>query len=53
MKDGVKARYKLEFTRDAVRLVRGGEKVSAIAWKLGVVGQWRSRKKWIASQQNK
>jgi len=36
MKDGVKARYTLEFKREAVRLVHGGEKVSAIARTLGV-----------------
>ena len=39
MKDGVKARYTLEFKREAVRLVHGGEKVSAIARTLGVSGQ--------------
>jgi len=31
MKDGVKARYTLEFKREAVRLVHVGEKVSAVA----------------------
>ena len=39
MKDGVKARYTLEFKREAVRLVHGGEKVSAAARTLGVSGQ--------------
>lgn len=32
MKDGVRARYTLEFKREAVRLVRGGEKLSAMAF---------------------
>ena len=31
MKDGVRARYTLEFKQEAVRLVRGGEKISAAA----------------------
>ena len=36
MKDGVRARYTLEFNQEAVRLVRGGEKLSAAARTLGV-----------------
>jgi transposase len=39
MKDGVKARYTLEFKQEAVRLVHGGEKVWAVARTLGVSGQ--------------
>lgn len=39
MKDGVKGRYTLEFKREAVRLVHGGEKVWAAARTLGVSGQ--------------
>lgn len=39
MKDGVKARYTLEFKQEAVRLVHGGEKVWAAARTLGVSGQ--------------
>ncbi len=35
MKDGVRARYTLEFKQDAVRLVRGGEKLSVVARTLG------------------
>ena len=36
MKDGVEARYTLEFKQEAVRLVRCGERVSAAARMLGV-----------------
>lgn len=36
MKDGVRARYTLEFKQDAERLVRGGDKLSAVARLLGV-----------------
>ena len=39
MKDGVGARYTLEFKQEAVRLVRGGEKLSAVARTLGVSAQ--------------
>jgi transposase-like protein len=39
MKDGVRARYTLEFKQEAVRLVRGGEKLSAVARTLGVSAQ--------------
>jgi transposase len=31
MKGGLRARYTLEFKQEAVRLVRGGEKISAVA----------------------
>ena len=48
MKDGVKARYTLEFKREAVRLVHGGEKVSAIARTLGVSGQ--SLDNWVKAE---
>ena len=37
MKDGVRARYTLEFKQDAVRLVRGGDKPSVVARTLSVV----------------
>jgi len=36
MKDGLRSRYTLEFKQEAVRLVRGGEKISAVARTLGV-----------------
>jgi len=39
MKDGVRARYTLEFKQEAVRLVRGGEKISAAARTLGICAQ--------------
>jgi len=39
MKEGVKAGYTLEFKREVVRLVHGGENVSAAARTLGVSGQ--------------
>ena len=48
MQDGVKARYTLEFKREAVRLVHGGEKVSAIARTLGVSGQ--SLDNWVKAE---
>ncbi len=51
MKDGVKARYTLEFKREAVRLVHGGEKVSAIARTLGYVRAMAFEKNWLANQQ--
>ena len=51
MKDGVKARYTLEFKRDAVRLVRGGEKVSAIARTLGYISPMAFEKNRLANQQ--
>lgn len=38
MKDGVRARYALEFKQEAVRLVHGGEKLSAVARTLGGFG---------------
>ena len=45
---GVKARYTLGFKREAVRLVHGGEKVSAIARTLGVSGQ--SLDNWVKAE---
>jgi|GEM_PF-1175055 len=48
MKDGVKARYTLEFKREAVRLVHVGEKVSAVARTLGVSGQ--SLDNWVKAE---
>jgi transposase len=48
MKDGVKARYTLEFKREAVRLVHGGEKISAVARTLGVSGQ--SLDNWVKAE---
>ena len=48
MQDGVKARYTLEFKREALRLVHGGEKVSAIARTLGVSGQ--SLDNWVKAE---
>jgi len=38
MKDGVRARYTLEFKQEAVRVVRGGEKLSAVARTAGGFG---------------
>ena len=48
---GVKARYTLGFKREAVRLVHGGEKVSAIARTLGYVRAMTFEKNWLANQQ--
>ena len=48
MKDGVKARYTLEFKQEAVRLVHGGEKISAVARTLGVSGQ--SPDNWVKAE---
>ena len=48
MKDGVKARYTLEFKREAVRLAHSGEKVSAVARTLGVSGQ--SLDNWVKAE---
>ena len=48
MKDGVRARYTLEFKQEAVRLVRGGEKVSAVARTLGVSAQ--SLDNWVKAE---
>lgn len=45
MKDGLRARYTLEFKQEAVRLVRGGEKISAAARTLGVSAQ--SLDNWV------
>jgi transposase len=48
MKDGVRARYTLEFKQEAVRLVRGGEKLSAVARTLGVSAQ--SLVNWVKAE---
>ena len=48
MKDGVKARYTLEFKQEAVRLVHGGEKISAVGRTLGVSGQ--SLDNWVKAE---
>ena len=48
MKDGVKARYTLEFEREAVRLVHGGEKISVVARTLDVSGQ--SLDNWVKAE---
>jgi len=48
MKNGVRARYTLEFKQEAVRLVRGGEKVSAVARTLGVSAQ--SLDNWVKAE---
>ncbi len=37
MKDGLRARYTLEFRQEAVRLVRGDEKLSTVACPLRVL----------------
>jgi len=48
MKDGVRARYTLEFKQEAVRLVRGGETMSAVARTLGVSAQ--SLDNWVKAE---
>ena len=48
MKDGVRARYTLEFKQEAVRLVRGGERVSTAARTLGVSVQ--SLDNWVKAE---
>ena len=48
MKDGVRARYTLEFKQEAVRLVRGGEQLSAAARTLGVSAQ--SLDNWVKAE---
>jgi transposase-like protein len=48
MKDGVRARYTLEFKQEAVRLVRGGERVSTAARTLGVSAQ--SLDNWVKAE---
>ena len=48
MKDGVRVRYTLEFKQEAVRLVRGGEKLSAVARTLGVSAQ--SLDNWVKAE---
>lgn len=48
MKGEVRARYTLEFKQEAVRLVRGGEKISAAARALGVSVQ--SLDNWVKAE---
>mgnify|MGYP001792807505 FL=1 len=48
MKDGVRAQYTLEFKQEAVRLVRGGEKLSAVARTLGISAQ--SLDNWVKAE---
>lgn len=48
MKDGVRARYTLEFKQEAVRLVRGGETLASSARTLGVSGQ--SLDNWVKAE---
>jgi len=48
MQDGVRARYTLEFKQEAVRLVRGGEKLSVVARTLGVSTQ--SLDNWVKAE---
>lgn len=48
MKDGVRVRYTLEFKREAVRLVQGGEKIWTVARTLGVSGQ--SLDNWVKAE---
>ena len=48
MKDGVRACYTLEFKQEAVRLVRGGEKLLVAARTLGVSTQ--SLDNWVKAE---
>jgi len=48
MKDEARARYTLEFKQEAVRLVRGGETISATARTLGVSAQ--SLDNWVKAE---
>ena len=48
MRDAVRARYTLEFKQEAVRLVRGGERVSTAARTLGVSAQ--SLDNWVKAE---
>jgi len=48
MKDEARARYTLEFKQEAVRLVRGGETISATARALGVSAQ--SLDNWVNAE---
>ncbi len=48
MKDGVRARYTLEFKQEAVRLVRGGETLASAARTLGVSAQ--SVDNWVKAE---
>ncbi|MEO8723947.1 MAG: transposase [Sphingobium sp.] len=48
MRDGLRARYTLEFKQEAVRLVRGGEKLASAARTLGVSAQ--SLDNWVKAE---
>jgi len=48
MKDGLRARYTLEFKQEAVRLVRGGEKIASAARTPGVSAQ--SLDNWVKAE---
>ena len=48
MKDEARARYTLEFKQEAVRLVRGGETISATSRTLGVSAQ--SLDNWVKAE---
>jgi transposase-like protein len=48
MKDGERAQYTLEFKQEAVRLVRGGEKLSGVARTLGISAQ--SLDNWVKAE---
>ena len=48
MKDGVRARYTLEFKQEAVRLVRGGETLASAARTLGASAQ--SLDNWVKAE---
>ena len=48
MRGGVRARYTLEFKREAVRLVRGGEALASAARTLGVSAQ--SLDNWVKAE---
>ncbi len=50
MKDGLRARYTLEFKQEAVRLVRGGEKISAVARTLGMSAQTLDN--WVKAEES-
>jgi transposase-like protein len=48
MKDGVRARFTLEFKPKAVRLIRGGETLSGVARTLGISAQ--SIDNWVKAE---
>jgi transposase-like protein len=48
MRDGVRARYTLEFKQEAVRLVHGGERLASAARTLGVSAQ--SLDNWVKAE---